>query len=803
VTSFPPQRWKRRHKWKRGQFWGRSPFQSLVARVPAVPHHPARRVPVPAQVRCADRHDYDVANAWGDLLLAARAKVCLAGLLGVDSSYGDPLFCCAGGEVNEVLQGRERRRLSLHRCCFMGSYAFGADGARAVSTWPGAPPASTTRHAASVPGVGGAEVPRVAWPGGSLSQASGTVCSPGMCQPGARALGGPSTFGPFPMKGASWLLLAEGKRLPEGKRYRKVNTLRAKGGYMLAMVSSASLVGVEGWLVAVEVHIAGGLPGFNVVGLPDASCREARDRVRAAIVSSGFSWPQARVTVNLAPSGLRKAGSGLDLAMAIGVLAASGQLRTDDLTRTAFIGELGLDGSLRKVPGVLPLVGALSRARAGLGALAGEERGHREGGRCGWRPGAVVVPPESAHEALLLGTMEVHAARDLRAVVDALAGRRAWPALPSPPIATASTAEPDLADVRGQALGRHALEVAAAGGHHLLMVGPAGAGKTMLATRLVSLLPDLSTEEALEVAMVHSAAGVELPPQGLSRRPPFRSPHHSATAASLVGGGGARLRPGEISCAHRGVLFLDELTEFPGLVLDNLRQPLEQGRIVLCRASAAVEFPARFLLVAAMNACRCGADGSPGSCRCPPAERARHLRRISGPLLDRFDLRVRLRRPDVKELLAGGSASRAHGAGKQAGAEGVRGEASCVVAARVAEARAKARRRGVSANAELASSALDEFAPLSGPARRLLGRRLGEGRLSARGLDRVRRVALTVADLAGDDGPLSEQHVQVALVLREANLFPQDRGAILPRGRGTSEVFQPYGLSGAGRVLGA
>ncbi len=509
---------------------------------------------------------------------------------------------------------------------------------------------------------------------------------------------------------------------------------------MLATVSSATLVGVDGHPVTVEVHVSNGLPGFWVVGLPDASCREARDRVRAAVISSGFKWPQTRVTVNLAPSGLRKAGPGLDVAIALGVMAADGQLQTKSLEGLAFIGELGLDGSLRRVAGILPLVAAAGQA-------------------------TVVVAPACAREASFVQQSAVRAVPSLRELVGVLKARSGWPELPASGDEEYAPPAPDLAEVRGQPFGRQALEVAAAGGHHLLMVGPAGAGKTMLARRLPGILPPLSQSDALEVAKIHSAAGLELPGNGLSVRPPFRSPHHSASAVSLIGGGGARLRPGEISCAHCGVLFLDELAEFPGYVLDNLRQPLEEGRVVVCRASAAVAFPARFMLVAAMNACRCGADGSPGSCRCPDAARARYVSRISGPLLDRFDLRLRVRRPDVEALLGAHRPT-------PSSTPGTAGETSAVVAARVAQARQHAREsRGVRCNAELPSSQLEQVAPLSSGSRRLLGRRLRDGRLSARGLDRARRVALTVADLAGDDGPLREEHVLLALALREPEPF--------------------------------
>jgi magnesium chelatase family protein len=501
---------------------------------------------------------------------------------------------------------------------------------------------------------------------------------------------------------------------------------------LLATVSSATLVGVDGHPVAVEVHVSNGLPGFRVVGLPDASCRESRDRVRAAIVSCGFKWPQKRVTVNLAPSGLRKAGSGLDLAIGLGVLAADCQFPAQSLEGLAFIAELGLDGSLRRVPGVLPLVGSVADP-------------------------TVVVAPACAPEARLVQRATVRAVPSLKVLVQVLNRQSGWPDLPPIADGPEGPPAPDLAEVRGQAFGRQALEVAAAGGHHLLMVGPAGAGKTMLATRLPGLLPALSPADALEVAKIHSAAGLDLNAGGLCLRPPFRSPHHSASAVSLVGGGGARLRPGEISCAHRGVLFMDELAEFPRAVLDNLRQPLEEGRIIVCRASSVVAFPARFMLVAAMNACRCGADGSPGGCSCTEASRARYAGRISGPLLDRFDLRIRVHRPDVEDLLASGQGRSAGGAGT---------EATCAVAARVSDARQRARARGVKVNAELPAWQLDDVASLSTGARQLLERRLREGRLSARGLDRVRRVALTVSDLAGRDGPLSEEDVLLALAMR-------------------------------------
>lgn len=497
---------------------------------------------------------------------------------------------------------------------------------------------------------------------------------------------------------------------------------------MVAIVPSAVVSGVHGQRVSVEVQLAKNrLPGYSIIGLPDASCRESRDRVRAAISASGFKWPNSHITVNLAPSGLAKKGAGLDLPIALGILADSEQLPPNSLNDLGAVGELGLDGSLRPVVGLIAIAASIDSGR-------------------------VIVPLNCAREAELVRGDSVWAEPDLAGVVAGLRDPSLIGTNSAVPIGAARVprpAMPELADVRGQPLARWAIEVAAAGGHHLLMVGSPGAGKTMLASRLAGLLPDLDPEDALTATKVHSCAGLRISTDGLMRRPPFRAPHHGASAVALIGGGSTNLRPGEISCAHAGVLFLDELGEFAVNVLEALRQPLEEGVVRVSRAAASAEMPARFLLVGAMNPCPCGEGATDGNCRCSSHARSRYARRLSAPLLDRFDLRIEVRPPEPLLLLGGPPE-----------------ETTATVGERVSRARQLAAQRGLRCNADMDAKQVDQMVVLSKAAKAELERALVASELTGRGLRRVRAVARTIADLAGDEGPITAETICAAMMLR-------------------------------------
>ena len=498
----------------------------------------------------------------------------------------------------------------------------------------------------------------------------------------------------------------------------------------LARAYSVALVGVRGHLIEVEADIASGLPATIVVGLPDTALREARDRIRAAIVNSGQTWPNSKITVGLSPAALPKRGSGFDLAIAVAILAAAEAVPASALAGKMFLAELGLDGRLRPVPGVLPAVVA---AEAGVGT--------------------VVVAAQNVAEAALVPGVQVVGASTLLEVIIWLRGgpSPSPPAVPEPPRgpvpALAMSKKLDLADVLGQAEARLAAEICAAGGHNLSLLGPPGAGKTMLAERLPTILPALEVAAAIEVTSIHSVAGHLTPGTGLLTIPPFCAPHHTASMAAIVGGGSGIIRPGAASLAHKGILFLDEAPEFHRDVLDALRQPLESGEVVIARAGTQAVFPARFTLVLAANPCPCAKTAGPAGagCSCSPAARRRYLGRLSGPLLDRVDVKVRLQPVSRRDMLYDRKFA----------------EPSAVVAERVAAARERcaARLAGTPwrVNAEVPGTVLRRSFPPKPKALASLDRVMELGQVSARGADKIVRVAWSLADLAGEDQPGPDQ----------------------------------------------